>query len=95
MLGRMKATFDLDDDLYRAIRVEAARADRSVRDVVEEALNGWLVQLEAAEDAASAHEALAEYQRDGGESAEAWFGKVAAETKAAYGSTGAPKPKRK
>ena len=91
----MKATFDLDEDLYRSIRVEAARADRSVREIVEEALEGWLARSEEAEDRASAAEALAEYRRDGGESAEAWFGKVAAETKATY-ETGAaskqPKP---
>jgi Arc/MetJ-type ribon-helix-helix transcriptional regulator len=80
----MKATFDLDADLYRAIRVEAARADRSVREVVEEALEGWLARAEEAEDRASAEGALAEYRRDGGESAEAWFAKVAAETRAAY-----------
>ena len=82
----MKATFDLNDDLYRSIRVEAARADRSVREVVEEALEGWLVRAEEAEDQVSAADALAEYRRDGGESAEAWFGKAAAETKAAYGT---------
>ena len=81
----MKATFDLDDGLYRAIRVEAARADRSVREVVEEALEAWLSRAEEAEDVASADAALAEYRRDGGESAEAVFGKLAAETKALYG----------
>ena len=80
----MKATFDLDDELYRSIRVEAARADRSVREVVEEALEGWLVGAEEAEDRASAEDALAEYKRDGGEAAESWFGKIAAETKATY-----------
>lgn len=91
----MKATFDLDVDLYRAIRVEAARADRSVRDVVEEALEAWLARTEEAEDRASAEDALVEYRRDGGESAEAWFGKLAAETRAAYttdGRSGASEP---
>ena len=83
----MKATFDLDDDLYRAIRVEAARADRPVREVVEEALEAWLAGAEEAEDRASATAALVEYRREGGASAEAWFGKVAAETKAAYGTS--------
>lgn len=82
----MKATFDIDSDLYRAIRVEAARADRSVRDVVEEALAAWLTRAEEAEDRESAAAALAEYRRDGGASAEEWFGRLAAETKAAYGS---------
>ncbi|MEO5704037.1 MAG: hypothetical protein ABIZ52_05480 [Candidatus Limnocylindrales bacterium] len=82
----MKATFDLDDDLYRAVRVEAARADRSVRQVVAEALEAWLQRAEEAEDRASAKSALEEYQRDGGESADSWFGRAAAEAKAAYGT---------
>jgi plasmid stability protein len=82
----MKATFDLDADLYRAVRVEAARSDRSVREVVEEALEAWLGRAEEVEDRESAAAALAEYERDGGESAEAWFGKLAAETKATYGT---------
>lgn len=80
----MKATFDLDDELYRAIKVEAAQTDRSVRDVVQEALETWLAGAEEAEDRESAAAALAEYQRDGGESAEAWFTRMAAETKATY-----------
>jgi len=86
MLGSMKVTIDLPDELYRAVKVEAARTDRSVRDLVDEALEAWLSAAQEAEDSASAAEALAEYQRDGGESAEAFFGSLAAETKAAYGS---------
>ena len=81
----MKATFDLDDELYRSIRVEAARADRSVRDVVQEALAAWLASAEEAEDRASAAEALEEYERDGGAAVDEWFQRLAAETKAAYG----------
>jgi len=84
----MKATFDLDGDLYRAIRVEAARADRPVREVVEEALAAWLDRAEEAEDLASATDALREYERDGGVAAEDWFRKQAAETKAMYGPEG-------
>jgi plasmid stability protein len=80
----MKATFDLDQDLYRAVKVEAARADRSVREIVEEALEAWLARAEEHEDRNSAQAALEEYRRDGGESAESWFSKAAAETKAAY-----------
>jgi len=82
----MKATFDLDDDLYRAIRVEAARADRPVRAIVEEALEGWLARAEEVEDRDSAVAALAEYREDGGVAAAEWFGRLAAETKAGYGS---------
>jgi plasmid stability protein len=83
----MKATLDLDRDLYRAIKVEAARSDRSVKDVVEEALERWLEALEDAEDIEAANLAMAEYERDGGGvSAEDVFAKLAAEHKAAYGS---------
>jgi plasmid stability protein len=84
----MKVTIDLDAELYRAIKVEAARADRSVREIVDEALAGWLERLEDAEDAAAATEALAEYERDGGAAAEEFFRAHAAETRAAYGSPG-------
>ena len=83
----MKVTIDLSEELYRAVKVEAARADRSVREVVDEALEAWLAAAEEAEDRESAAEALAEYQRGGGASAEAFFGTLAAEAKAAYGST--------
>jgi len=80
----VKVTFDLDQDLYRTIKVEAARTDRSVRDVIEEALAAWLEAAEEVEDRASAQAALDEYRRDGGEAAEAWFGWLAAETRATY-----------
>jgi predicted DNA-binding protein len=83
----MKATFELDSELYRAIKVEAARSDRSVKDIVEEALERWLEALEDAEDIAAADEAMAEYLRDGGAiEAGEFFRTLAAETKEAYGS---------
>jgi len=80
----VKVTLDLDQDLYRAVKVEAARTDRSVREVVEEAVARWLDAAEDAEDRASADAAIAEYQRDGGEAAQAWFGRLAAKTRATY-----------
>ena len=46
----MKVTIDLDAERYRAIKVEAARTDRSVRDVVDEALEAWLEASETRED---------------------------------------------
>ena len=85
MLGRMKVTIDIDPDLYRAVKVEAARSDRSVRALVDEALAAWLEAAETEEDRASAEAALAEYCREGGESAESFFGSLAAETRATYG----------
>ena len=82
----MKATFDIDAELYRAVKVEAARADRSIREVVEEALEAWLTRAEDREDRESAEVALEEYRRDGGESAQAWFEHQAAQAKATYRS---------
>jgi plasmid stability protein len=81
----MKVTIDVDADIYRGIKVEAARTDRSVRDVVDEALAAWLEESEAKEDRESAAAALEEYRRDGGASADTFLGTLAAETKAAYG----------
>ena len=43
-------------------------------------------RAEAAEDRASADSALAEYRRDGGTAAAEFFGSLAAETQATYGS---------
>jgi len=84
----MKVTIDIDRDLYRAVKVEAARANRSVREIVDESLTAWLERLEDAEDSAAAVEALAEYKRDGGVAADEFFRAHAAETRAAYGSPG-------
>jgi predicted transcriptional regulator len=80
----MKVTIDLDPERYRAIKVEAARSDRSVRDIVDEALAAWIEAEESREDRDSAEAALAEYKRDGGESASVLFGSLAAETRATY-----------
>jgi plasmid stability protein len=84
----MKVTIDVPDELYRAVKVEAARTDRSVREIVDEALEAWLAAAEESEDRASAEAALAEYRRDGGEAAESFFGSLAAETKATYDPDG-------
>jgi predicted DNA-binding protein len=85
----MKVTLELPDDLYRAVKVEAARADRTVRDITQEAIEAWLTQLEDAEDVAASQEAIAEYERDGGGVvAEEFFRTIAAETRATYGSEG-------
>ncbi len=80
----MKVTIDLDPELYRAVKVEAARSDRSVRDIVDVALAAWLDAEESREDRASAVEALAEYRRDGGIAADEVFALLAAETQATY-----------
>ena len=82
----MKVTIDIPDEIYRAVKVEAARTGRSVREIVDEALEAWLTAAEESEDRASAEAALTEYRRDGGEAAESFFGSLAAETKATYDS---------
>ncbi len=84
----MKVTFDLDPNLYRSLKVEAARADRSVREIVSEAVAAWLDRREEDEDRTSAAEALEEYRRDGGTSAAAFFEHLAAEARAGYGPEG-------
>lgn len=84
----MKATFELDADLYRAIRVEAARTDRSVKDVVDEALRRWIEAQEDAEDLAAAEVAMAEYEREGGRDAHEVFRRLVAEHAAAHESGG-------
>ena len=92
----MKITVDLDSDLYRAIKVEAARTDRSVREIVADAISSWLERHEADEDRASAEAALEEYRRDGGTAAAEFFEHLAAEARATYGPTSGdpagPKP---
>jgi hypothetical protein len=79
MLASMKATFDIDPELYRAIRVEAARADRPVKDIVDEALRRWMEDLEDAEDLEAAAAAMTEYELDGGLDAHEVFRHLAAE----------------
>jgi hypothetical protein len=86
IMPEMKVTLDLDPDLYRSLKVESARADRSVRDVVTEAIGAWLERQEDDEDRASAAEAIEEYRRDGGTAAAAFFEHLAAEARAEYGS---------
>ncbi len=90
----MKVTVDLDPDLYRSLRVEAARKDRSVRDVLAAAISAWLQKEEEDEDRVSASQALEEYERDGGTSAAAWFEHLAAEARAEYGTTSDAEPQR-
>jgi predicted transcriptional regulator len=87
MLAPVKVTLDLDSELYRAVKVEAARDDRAVRDVIAEAIEAWLDRREAEEDAQSAAAALDEYRRDGGVAAEELFRQMVAETRATYGSS--------
>jgi plasmid stability protein len=81
----MKATIAFrDDELYRSIRVRAAKEGREIRDIVEEALRAWLDAREDVEDAAASAEALAEYDRTGGEDADAFFRRMVADGRVTY-----------
>jgi hypothetical protein len=84
----MKITVDLEEDLYRAAKVEAARADRSVRDVIAEAIERWLQAQEDEEDLRSARVALEEYRREGGIPADEVYRHLAAEAEVRYGREG-------
>ena len=68
--------------------MEAARTDRSVKDVVDEALRRWIEAQEDAEDLAAAEVAMAEYEREGGRDAHEVFRRLVAEHAAAYVSGG-------
>lgn len=82
----MKVTIDLDPELYRSLKVEAARSDRSVRAIVADAIGAWLERAEEDEDLASAAAALEEYRRGGGTAAAEFFEHLAAEARTEYGS---------
>jgi hypothetical protein len=61
-MKRVTVLFD-DEELYRSVKAEAAREGRTVKDVVAEALKGWLrgrdrISSEAAEERGRAIEAL-------------------------------------
>jgi len=80
----MKVTISFaNDEVYRAVRVRAARSGRQIRDIVEEALEIWLTAEEDAEDLAAAAVALAEPGED--IDAREFFQKMVAEGRAHYG----------
>jgi plasmid stability protein len=69
----VKTTLDIDEDLYAAVKVEAARIGRSVHEVIEDALESWLVRAEEAVDRESAAVTLEEHGPDGSVAAESWY----------------------
>ena len=75
-----KLTVTVDDDLYTATKVEAARHNRKLRDVVADALLEW---LEMREDLQLLEEALAEDGETGGIELDEAFRQLEAERKSA------------
>lgn len=62
---RMTVVFD-DEELYTALKVEAARRHVPAKDIVAEALREWLDLQEDLEDLPIIKERLASYEREGG-----------------------------
>jgi len=84
-MAGMKVTIAFrDDELYRSIKVIAARSGRQIRDVVEEALAEWLETRETAEDIAVSRDAIAAFERGEGIDAKAFFEKMVAEGRVEY-----------
>ena len=65
MARRMTVIFD-DEDLYTALKVEAARQHRPAKQIVAEAVREWLELQEDKEDLEVAQERLRDYRREGG-----------------------------
>lgn len=71
MPKRMTVVFD-DEDLYTALKVEAARTGRHAKDIVAEALHEWL----ATQEDKALKEARREWQQLGGMEAGEFFRQV-------------------
>lgn len=78
-----KLTVMLDDKLYKAVKVEAARKEQKLKDFVADALVEWLEIQEDMELGPLAEEAMEEYRREGGKDAEEMFREMDAKRKSA------------
>ncbi len=64
MSKRMTVVFD-DEELYRALKIEAARSGRPAKDIVADAVREWLEILEDRELSADLDEIRAEANGEG------------------------------
>jgi len=65
MAKRMTVVFD-DEELYRSLKVEAARRGCHAKDIVAAAVREWFEIQEDAEDLEIARERMEAYRREGG-----------------------------
>ena len=72
MARRMTIIFD-DDALHRALKVEAARQDRQLKDIVTEAVRDWLENQEDTDLLPIIEAARTEWQERGGIEAAEFF----------------------
>ena len=75
MSKRMTVVFD-DEGLYTALKVEAARNGLHAKDIVAEAVRGWLQAREDEELQAGLAESRQEWERDGGREAGEFFAEL-------------------
>ena len=70
-----KVTVDLkDESLYQAVRAAATKTERSVQDIVAEALEQWLAEVDTDEqDQAEIEAARREWREKGGVEAHEFF----------------------
>ena len=80
MSRRMTVVFD-DDELYTALKVEAARTGRHAKDIVAEAVREWLATQEDEQLLGDLEEARLEWQRRGGIEASEFFAELATDQK--------------
>ena len=77
-MKRMTVVFE-DDALYTAVKVEAARRNRRLKDLVTDALREWLEEQEDAEWLPAVEAARADWRARGGVEARKLFGRIAEE----------------
>ena len=78
MAKRMTVVFD-DEELYTALKVEAARKGRHAKDIVADAVREWLEAREDEELKGELEEVRLEWQRQGGVEATEFFRQIAAD----------------
>ncbi|MDP6453488.1 MAG: hypothetical protein QF898_09290 [SAR202 cluster bacterium] len=78
MSKRMTVVFD-DEELYRAVKIEAARSGRHAKDIIAEAVRAWLEVLEDRELGPEIDAAIEEWEREGGIKAEELFSQLRSE----------------
>ena len=81
MSKRMTVVFD-DEELYIALKVEAARSGRHAKDILAEALVEWLETKEDEELSEGLDEVWAELEQDGSVDADTVFADLKTDARA-------------
>ena len=78
MSKRMTVIFD-DEELYRAVKIEAARTGQHAKDIIAAAVREWLEAKEDEELGPEIDKIREEWEREGGIEAEEFFAQLEAE----------------